>query len=75
MQSSRNKRDAILAVVLMYIGLWLFGSVIAAGFIAIVKSYDCALKNDDWSIMVMSIGWTVYCFCNGYLKWGDVRNR
>ena len=73
-QSTRNDGNTVLAVVLMSIGLWLFGSVITAGFITIVKSYDTALKNDDWFIMVMSIGWTMYCFCNGYLKWRSVKN-
>ena len=73
-QSSRNDGNTVLAVVLMSIGLWLFGSVITAGFITIVKSYDTALKNDDWFIMVMSIGWTMYCFCNGYLKYRSVKN-
>ena len=66
--------NTVLAVVLMSIGLWLFGSVIISGFITIVKSYDTALKNDDWFIMVMSIGWTLYCFCSGYLKWRSVKN-
>lgn len=68
MKLLNNDGNTVLAVVLMSIGLWLFGSVIASGFMAIVKSYDTALKNDDWFIMVMSIGWTMYCFCNGYLK-------
>lgn len=73
-QSSHNGGNTILAVVLMSIGLWFFGSIAAAGFITIVKSYDPALKNDDWFIMVMSIGWAMYCFCNGYLKWRSVKN-
>ena len=65
MQSSRNG-GTVLAVVLMSIGLWIFGSVIAAGFIIIVLSYHTAIKN---KISLMSIGWTMYCFCNGYLKY------
>jgi hypothetical protein len=74
LSSSRNDGNTVLAVVLMYIGLWLVGSVITSGFIIIVKSYDTALKNDDWVIMGMSIGWTMYCFCNGYLKYMYVKN-
>lgn len=74
-QPSRNDGNTVLAVILMYIGLWLFGSVITAGFITIVKSYDTTLKNDDWFVVVMSFGWTMYCFCNGYLKWRSVKNN
>lgn len=72
--SSPNSADAMLAVVLLSIGLWLFGSAIAIGFITIVKSYDTTLKNNDWFTMVMPIGWTMYCFSNGYLKYKSVKN-
>lgn len=72
-RSSRNDGNTVSAVVLMSIGLWLFGSVITAGFIPIVKNCNTTLKNDDWLIAVMSISWTMYCLGNGYLKWRSVK--
>jgi len=68
MQSSRNG-GTVLAVVLMSIGLWIFGSVIAAGFIIIVLNYHTAIKNEISLMSIGWIGWTMYCFCNGYLKY------
>jgi len=61
--------NILLATILMHLGLYIFGSIIAAGFITIVKNYDVALKNDDWFIMLMSFSWTIYCFCKGYLEY------
>jgi len=66
--------NAIMAVVLMYISLWLLGIIILSGFIIVIESYDIALKNEKWFIMIISFAWVIYCFCNGYLKWLSVKN-
>ena len=66
--------NVLLAVVLKHIGLLMFGSILSAGFLTIVKNYDKALRNDDWFIIVLSISWTTICFCNGYLEYKRSKN-
>lgn len=66
--------NVLLAVVLKHIGLFMFGSIISAGFLTIVKNYDKALRNDDWFIIALSISWTTICFCNGYLEYRRSEN-
>ena len=73
-QETPPNANVLLAVVLMHLGLFMFGSIIAAGFITIVKNYDVALKNDDWFIIAMSVSWTTYCFCKGYLEYKRSKN-
>lgn len=66
--------NVLLAVVLKHIGLFMFGSIISAGFLTIVKNYDKAIRNDDWFIIALSISWTTICFCNGYLEYRRSKN-
>lgn len=64
-----NDGKTDLAIVLMSIGLLLFGCSIILVVITIFRSYAPNSKIDGMLIAVMSIGWTMYCFCNGYLRW------
>jgi|GEM_PF-3754712 len=73
MKTSSNN-DAMIAVILMYIGLWLFGVVIASGFMTIAKSFDPTLKNKPLLRIIMILAWDMYCFFKGYLKWLSVKN-
>jgi len=65
-------KNNILATVLMNMSIYLIGTILIAGFLTIVKHYDQTLKNDDWTIVVLSTSWTTYCFCKCYMSVKDL---
>lgn len=66
--------DVLLAIFLKYIGLFLYGQLISAGFMVIIKQYDTAIKNDDLFIAVLSLSWAAICCGNAYLEYYKTKN-
>lgn len=74
LKNNESNCNTLIAVALMCIGMWLFGSVVTTVFITNPHTYDTALKNNDWFTIIISIGWIIYCFCIGYLKWKSIKD-
>jgi len=74
LKTESNNNNVLLAVLLKYICLYIFGTIISSGFLTIVKNYDIALRNDHYVNFALLGCWTTICFCNGYLEYKRSEN-
>ena len=74
LKTESNNNNVLLAVLLKYICLFIFGTIISSGFLTIVKNYDIALRNDLGVNFSLLGCWTIICICNGYLEYKRSEN-
>jgi len=59
----------VMAIILKYVGLLVYGQMLNAGVIVVLKHFDPSVTYDSWYTNIVFFSWTTICINCGYLEY------